>query len=73
MRRTPASAGSAIPHRRRPRSEPARSFRKPIKPSYGWRALAGLPIEKVNAILRLAKAVRGAQYNAERKENCQAV
>jgi hypothetical protein len=42
-------------------------FQKADQAQPGWRALVGLPIEKVNEILRLAK-LSMAQYDTERKE-----
>ena len=66
-RRTPASVGNAFSLHRRPRSEPARYFRKPIKPNSGGGPLAGLPIEKITEVLRLAKMPL-PQYDTERKE-----
>ena len=42
-------------------------FQKADQAQFGWRALVGLPIEKVTEILRLAKLPL-AQYDTERKE-----
>ena len=45
-------------------------FQKADQAQPGWRALRGLPIEKINEILRLAK-LSMAQYDSERKESAQ--
>jgi Sec-independent protein translocase protein TatA len=42
-------------------------FQRADQAQRGWRALVGLPIDKITVILRLAKLAR-AQYDIERKE-----
>jgi hypothetical protein len=42
-------------------------FEKANQAQFGWKALVGLPIEKINEIIRLAK-LSAAQYDTERKE-----